>query len=36
VSLLPCRLEIPMGAFLKKDIMLATLGKHRRQPAAGA
>jgi len=36
VSLLPCRLEIPMGAFLKKNIMLATLSKYGRQPAAGA
>jgi hypothetical protein len=34
VSILPCRLEIPLGAFLKKDIMLSTLSKHGRQPTA--
>jgi hypothetical protein len=34
VSILPCCLEIPLGAFLKKDIMLATLSKHGRQPTA--
>jgi hypothetical protein len=34
VSILTCRLEISLGAFLKKNIMLTTLSKHGRQPTA--
>ena len=36
VSILPSRLEIPLGTLLKKDIVLTTLSKHGRQPSARA